>query len=70
MRLKVRGALLTAVFEQDSPEGLALYSHKNCADDIKELARQLGSSRIILGGHDWYVVLLFFPGRHGQTDML
>lgn len=34
---------------------MALYGHKRAADDIKELAKQLGASQIILGGHDWYV---------------
>lgn len=37
------------------PESPYLYSHKRAADDIKELARQLGAVRIYLGGHDWYV---------------
>ena len=32
---------------------LARYGFKQAADDIKELARQLGSETIILGGHDW-----------------
>ena len=26
---------------------------KRAADDIAELARQLGAPKIILGGHDW-----------------
>jgi pimeloyl-ACP methyl ester carboxylesterase len=30
---------------------------KRAADDIAELARQLGVKRIVLGGHDWYVPL-------------
>ncbi|KAL4761077.1 alpha/beta fold hydrolase [Aspergillus foveolatus] len=50
----------------DAPADLAAYSHKNCADDIKELANQLGASKIILGGHDWgaflaYRVALWHP---------
>lgn len=32
---------------------MAYYSFKRAADDIKELARQLGCETIILGGHDW-----------------
>jgi pimeloyl-ACP methyl ester carboxylesterase len=36
-----------------SPESAWRYGFKQCAADIKELARQLGSSQIILGGHDW-----------------
>ena len=35
------------------PESLSYYGFKRAADDIKELAKQLGLSRIILGGHDW-----------------
>ncbi|KAL4871153.1 hypothetical protein BDV12DRAFT_206959 [Aspergillus spectabilis] len=50
----------------DAPADLAAYSHKNCADDVKELAAQLGASKIILGGHDWgaylaYRVALWYP---------
>ncbi|KKK13505.1 hypothetical protein ARAM_003522 [Aspergillus rambellii] len=50
----------------DAPDDLAAYSNKNCADDIKELASQLGVSKIILGGHDWgaflaYRVALWHP---------
>ncbi|KAL1961150.1 hypothetical protein VTO42DRAFT_3095 [Malbranchea cinnamomea] len=36
-----------------TPESARRYGFKQCAADIKELARQLGSSKIILGGHDW-----------------
>ena len=35
------------------PESMSFYSFKRAADDIRELARQLGTSQIILGGHDW-----------------
>ncbi|KAF2100361.1 alpha/beta-hydrolase [Rhizodiscina lignyota] len=35
------------------PNSISLYSHKRAADDFEELARQLGVSNIILGGHDW-----------------
>ncbi|CEL08801.1 hypothetical protein ASPCAL11946 [Aspergillus calidoustus] len=50
----------------DAPADLAAYSHRNCADDLKELAVQLGASKIILGGHDWgaylaYRVALWHP---------
>ncbi|KAL4742373.1 Alpha/Beta hydrolase protein [Aspergillus similis] len=56
----------TIFFHQDAPADLVAYSHKNCADDIKELANQLGASKIILGGHDWgaslaYRVALWHP---------
>lgn len=38
----------------ESPEpSIAFYSFKRAADDIKELARQLGAPKLILGGHDW-----------------
>lgn len=48
------------------PHSLGLYGQKRAADDIKELARQLGCSQIILGGHDWggaivYRVALWHP---------
>ncbi|KAF6224988.1 hypothetical protein HO133_010183 [Letharia lupina] len=32
---------------------MAYYSFKRAADDIMELAKQLGCETIILGGHDW-----------------
>ncbi|KAF2400801.1 epoxide hydrolase [Trichodelitschia bisporula] len=35
------------------PESLSLYTFKRAADDIEELARQLGAKTIVLGGHDW-----------------
>ncbi|BDD55317.1 hypothetical protein MAP00_000852 [Monascus purpureus] len=43
----------------DAPEDAAQYSHKRCADDIKELTSQLGLSKIILGGHDWGAFLAY-----------
>ena len=48
------------------PNPMNLYGLKRAADDIKELATQLGCSRIILGGHDWggvvvYRVALWYP---------
>ncbi|KAH0537002.1 hypothetical protein FGG08_006174 [Glutinoglossum americanum] len=48
------------------PETLALYGMKRAADDIRELANQLGVHKIILGGHDWggaivYRVCLYYP---------
>ena len=39
---------------QVPPEPISYYSFKRAASDIKELAQQLGASRVILGGHDWY----------------
>ena len=41
---------------QVPPESLSNYGYKRAADDIEELAKQLGASTIILGGHDWYLV--------------
>ena len=39
------------------PESLSNYGYKRAANDIEELAKQLGASTIILGGHDWYLAL-------------
>jgi soluble epoxide hydrolase/lipid-phosphate phosphatase len=38
---------------QVPPADLHMYTLKRAADDIKALAKQLGSETIILGGHDW-----------------
>jgi len=35
------------------PNPINLFGVKRAADDIAELARQLGAPKIILGGHDW-----------------
>ena len=35
------------------PGPLSLYSLKQAASDIADLARQLEAKDIILGGHDW-----------------
>nr|KMM72063.1 hypothetical protein CPAG_08362 [Coccidioides posadasii RMSCC 3488] len=48
-------------------ESAPRYAFKQCAADMKELARQLGTSKIILGGHDWggfvvYRIALHCPG--------
>ncbi|GLB12010.1 hypothetical protein AtubIFM57258_009287 [Aspergillus tubingensis] len=43
----------------DAPEEIELYSHKSCANDIKELAIQLDAPEIILGGHDWGAALAY-----------
>ncbi|EXJ95503.1 hypothetical protein A1O1_00625 [Capronia coronata CBS 617.96] len=42
------------------------YTYRRAADDLAELARQLGLSQIILGGHDWggaivYRVAQYYP---------
>ncbi|KAL1979931.1 hypothetical protein VTN96DRAFT_4887 [Rasamsonia emersonii] len=43
----------------DAPDDYESYSHKRCADDIKELATQLGASKIIVCGHDWGAALTY-----------
>lgn len=35
------------------PEPLSTYSFKRAAEDIRQLAINLGSTSITLGGHDW-----------------
>ncbi|OLN96269.1 Bifunctional epoxide hydrolase 2-like protein 1 [Colletotrichum chlorophyti] len=50
----------------DAPEDLSFYTLKRASDDIAALARHLGLSRIVLGGHDWggavvYRVALWHP---------
>ncbi len=40
--------------KQDAPPyTLQDYGFKRISDDVAELARQLGASSIVLGGHDW-----------------
>lgn len=65
-----KGYIFDAVVSQEAPHvppaSISLYSFKRVADDIKELARQLGVSQIILGGHDWggvivYRIALWYP---------
>jgi soluble epoxide hydrolase/lipid-phosphate phosphatase len=36
----------------DAPESPSFYTYKRAADDIAALAKKLGLSSIILGGHD------------------
>jgi pimeloyl-ACP methyl ester carboxylesterase len=50
----------------DAPESLSYYTYKRAADDVAELARQVGAPQIILGGHDWggaivYRIALWYP---------
>jgi soluble epoxide hydrolase/lipid-phosphate phosphatase len=50
----------------DAPGPLNFYTYKRAADDIAELARQIGAPSIILGGHDWggaivYRIALWYP---------
>lgn len=56
---------------QVPPNPINLYTFKRAADDMVELARQLGVSQVILGGHDWggaivYRIALWYPNlvRH------
>lgn len=50
----------------DAPKETSYYTYKRAADDMAELARQIGVSTIILGGHDWggavvYRIALRYP---------
>ena len=50
----------------DAPQEAKFYTYKRASDDIAELAKQLGLSSIILGGHDWggaivYRVAMYYP---------
>ena len=36
------------------PNPISLYGLKRASDDIAALAKEVGASKIILGGHDWY----------------
>ena len=36
----------------DAPDSLTFYTYKRAADDLAALAKELGLSSIILGGHD------------------
>ena len=39
---------------QVPPYSIDFYTFKRSADDMVELARQIGVTQVILGGHDWY----------------
>ena len=43
--------------EKDAPDDFKEYAYKKIAADFALLARQLGESRIVLCGHDWYLAL-------------
>ncbi|KAH8424945.1 alpha/beta fold hydrolase [Aspergillus melleus] len=43
----------------DAPDSLAAYTYKSQADDFVELAKQLGSENLIVGGHDWGAVIAY-----------
>ena len=42
-----------------APESPAFYTYKRAADDMSDLARQLGCENIFLGGHDWGGLVVF-----------
>lgn len=48
----------------DAPESPAFYTYKRAADDIAELAKQLNTPRIILGGHDWGGAIVYRVAMH------
>ncbi|KAK4618243.1 Epoxide hydrolase [Fulvia fulva] len=53
------------------PESIRVYAYKNVADDIRELARQLECTTIILGGHDWYYSLApFLPSSPARSSLV
>ena len=35
------------------PESITNYTYKRAAEDLKQLASELGAQKIIVGGHDW-----------------
>jgi pimeloyl-ACP methyl ester carboxylesterase len=48
----------------DAPESPTFYTYKRAADDIAGLAKQIGVSSIILGGHDWGGAVVFRVALH------
>ncbi|KAE8154737.1 Alpha/Beta hydrolase protein [Aspergillus avenaceus] len=59
MGLRVIAPDLLGYGRTDAPEEPELYSHKSCANDIKELASQLGAKKILVAGHDWGAALAY-----------
>ncbi|KAG9240640.1 epoxide hydrolase [Calycina marina] len=50
----------------DAPDEIKYYTYKRAADDVATLAKRLGLSSIILGGHDWggaivYRIAMYYP---------
>lgn len=43
------------------------YTYRRAADDLAELARQLGLKQIILGGHDWGGAIVYRVAQHHPT---
>ena len=48
----------------DAPEETKYYTYKRAADDVASLAKQLGLSSIILGGHDWGGAVVYRVAMH------
>jgi len=48
----------------DAPEEIKYYTYKRAADDVASLAKQLGLSSIILGGHDWGGAVVYRIAMH------
>lgn len=56
---------LNQATHQDAPPyTLADYGFKRVSADVAELARQLGSKHIILGGHDWGGAIVYRIGQY------
>lgn len=51
-------------------ESLKLYGYKRAADDINQLAKKLGATKILLGGHDWVSFIGLGQTCHGWLDFL
>jgi hypothetical protein len=47
-------SLIKTRVKQDAPDAAEEYSLRKCADDITDLALQLGETRIVVCGHDKY----------------
>lgn len=48
----------------DAPSSPKFYTYKRAADDMAELAKQMGLSSIILGGHDWGGAVVYRIAMH------
>ncbi|KAI9036630.1 alpha/beta fold hydrolase [Aspergillus affinis] len=51
--------LLKFGFRDAPTDSLTPYTYKSQADDFVELAKQLGSENLIVGGHDWGAVIAY-----------
>ncbi|KAI9893403.1 MAG: hypothetical protein M1814_006700 [Vezdaea aestivalis] len=50
--------------QTECPDEIEFYTFKRAAEDMRELARQLGLKKIILGGHDWGGVAVYRIALH------